>query len=157
MPALISWHGCLMEAHLPPDTQLIRLTWNQPATNNPAQYTKQTIQLLTKIAETRNILPASSVVMLAPLVIVDYNYYSLLTTTCWKSSNIGKCPTTSVAADTAPPHGYMYYPPTDKYYLPGYVRKNWHDSQLQCSADGATLMEFKTPAEREALKVMYRK
>ena len=71
--------------------------------------------------------------------------------------HVGKCPSTSVAAGSAPPLGYMYHPPTDKYYLPGYVKKNWHDSQLQCSADGATLMEFKTTAERDALPVMKRK
>lgn len=74
-----------------------------------------------------------------------------------ENQNLGKCSTNSVAAGSIPPPGYIYHPPTDKYYLPGYVKKNWHDSQLQCSTDGATLMEFKTAAEHDALQVMQSK
>ena len=70
----------------------------------------------------------------------------------------GKCPRNSAAGkEIGPPVGYTYNAATDKYYKPYKVLKDWGDSQMHCSSDGATLIESRTHAGHEALNFMYSK
>ena len=49
----------------------------------------------------------------------------------------------------------MYNAASKKYYKPYKENKDWEGAQLQCSSDGATLIESRTHAEHEALRWMY--
>ena len=65
------------------------------------------------------------------------------------------CPSTSAAGEVQIPVGYMYNAASKKYYKPYKENKDWEGAQLQCSSDGATLIESRTHAEHEALRWMY--
>ena len=52
------------------------------------------------------------------------------------------------------PDGYVFVGPTGKYYRPYKTRKKFLEALEVCQADGATLIEFRTPAEHEVLDHM---
>ena len=63
-----------------------------------------------------------------------------------------KCPNSS--AQSKPPDGYVFVSQTGKYYRPYQTRKKFLEALEVCQADGATLIEFRTPAEHEVLDHM---
>ena len=56
------------------------------------------------------------------------------------------------------PDGYVYVAQTDKYYRPYKGAQEQFMQALEtCQADGATLVEFRTPAEQKVMKQLHGK